>query len=245
MSDKKIYQPLKEKVDGKFGTLRIEVFYSLGGYNYFSGNYSPRGIYLVCKPVNVSTGPYFLEESVLLSGNQKTEGFKILLEKLNRKSQKKIDTHFEKISPLANKIAELYESDNFSSIKELVASEVEPSPPAPAPETKPSMKLLTKEILSRFEKIGSQESSKDPIVVAKFFNPCGSGTWYATEYNPENKTFFGYVSLFGDYNDEWGYFMLSELESVKGPFGLGIERDRHCGEKPISEFNVPSLQLVK
>lgn len=83
---------------------------------------------------------------------------------------------------------------------------------------------------------------KDPIVVAKFFNPTGAGTWYATEWNPEEGTFFGYVSLFGDHCDEWGSFSLSELESVRGRFGLGIERDLHCGEKKISEFNIPSLK---
>jgi len=33
------------------------------------------------------------------------------------------------------------------------------------------MKLLTKELLMRFEKVGRQEDDKDPIVIAKFFNP--------------------------------------------------------------------------
>jgi hypothetical protein len=104
------------------------------------------------------------------------------------------------------------------------------------------MKLLTKEILERFAKIGSQENEKDPIVVAKFFNPTGAGTWYATEYDPKDKIFFGYVSIFGDHNDEWGSFSLEELENFKGNFGLGIERDLHCGEKRISEFNIPTLK---
>ncbi|MDO8270045.1 MAG: DUF2958 domain-containing protein [Candidatus Levybacteria bacterium] len=39
------------------------------------------------------------------------------------------------------------------------------------------MKLLTKELLARFAKIGRQEEIEDPLVVAKFFNPCGAGTW--------------------------------------------------------------------
>ena len=104
------------------------------------------------------------------------------------------------------------------------------------------MKLLTKEIEKRFQEIGSQENVKDPIVVAKFFNAGGIGTWYATEYGPKEKIFFGYVSLFGDHNDEWGNFSLEELESVKGRFGLGIERDLFCGEKKLSEFNIPSLK---
>lgn len=97
------------------------------------------------------------------------------------------------------------------------------------------MKLLTEELEGRFKEVGSQENVSDPIVVAKYFNPAGAGTWYATEYNPEEKTFFGYVSIFGDWNDEWGSFSLQELEECRGNFGLGIERDLYCGEFPISK----------
>ena len=43
------------------------------------------------------------------------------------------------------------------------------------------MKLLTKELLVRFAKVGRQEEVHDPLVIAKFFNPAGAGTWYATE----------------------------------------------------------------
>jgi hypothetical protein len=103
------------------------------------------------------------------------------------------------------------------------------------------MKLLTKELLTRFAKVGRQEESIDPIVVAKFFNPTGAGTWYATEYDPELKEFFGFVSIFGDWNDEWGSFSLDELESYIGKLGLGIERDRYFDEKKISEV-VPSAK---
>ena len=88
------------------------------------------------------------------------------------------------------------------------------------------MKLLTKAILSRFAKVGRQDEDPDPIVICKFFNPCGAGTWYATEYDPESRIFFGYVSIFGDHCDEWGTFSLDELESVRcPPLGLSIERD--------------------
>jgi hypothetical protein len=97
------------------------------------------------------------------------------------------------------------------------------------------MKLMTKLLEQEFKKIGRQEESKDPIVVAKFFNPTGAGTWWATEYCPEHKIFFGYVSIFGDECDEWGDFSLEELESVKGQFGLGIERDLYFESRPISE----------
>lgn len=104
------------------------------------------------------------------------------------------------------------------------------------------MQLLTKGLLQRFEKIGRQEDSKDPLVIAKFFNPTGAGTWYATEYDPETKEFFGYVSIFGDWNDEWGSFSLEELENYRGKFSLGIERDLYFDEKRISEV-VPQAKL--
>jgi DUF2958 family protein len=96
------------------------------------------------------------------------------------------------------------------------------------------MRLMTKELEKRFLKVGSQEKVKDPVIVAKFFNPQGAGTWYATEYDPKEKMFFGYVSIFGDWNDEWGYFSLAELESIKGRFGLGIERDLYWEEVKAS-----------
>ncbi len=92
------------------------------------------------------------------------------------------------------------------------------------------MKLMTKELERRFAQVGSQENVKDPLIIVKFFNPTGAGTWYATEYDPEMRTFFGYVSIFGDGNDEWGSFSLNELEAYQGRFGLGIERDLYFEE---------------
>jgi len=104
------------------------------------------------------------------------------------------------------------------------------------------MQLLTKQLLERFKQVGSQENVKDPIVIAKFFNPTGAGTWLATEYDPEEEIFFGYVSIFGDWNDEWGSFSLAELEDYKGAFGLGVERDRYFQEQPISKVMPKAIQ---
>ena len=96
------------------------------------------------------------------------------------------------------------------------------------------MKLMTKQTERRFRQMGRQEESKDPIVIAKFFDPTGAGTWFATEFDPETGLFFGYVSIFGDWNDEWGTFSLAELQSYVGTFGLGIERDMYFREGPAS-----------
>ena len=51
--------------------------------------------------------------------------------------------------------------------------------------------------------------------------PDSNWTWYVTEFDGKD-TFFGLVDGF---EKELGYFSLSELESVKGPLGLKIERD--------------------
>jgi len=98
------------------------------------------------------------------------------------------------------------------------------------------MKLLTKEIKNRMPKLYANEDKKpeDIEVIAKFFNPCGSWAWYATEGQQEEEdyTFFGYVR--GNDN-ELGYFSLNELSSVKLQFGLGIERDLHFGKHTLKE----------
>lgn len=100
------------------------------------------------------------------------------------------------------------------------------------------MKLLTKELETRFKAVGSQQESEDPTVIAKFFSPVGAATWLATEYEPETKTFFGFAGLFGlkTPEAEWGYFSLEELESLTLPMGLKVERDLYTSEKKLSEY---------
>lgn len=93
------------------------------------------------------------------------------------------------------------------------------------------MKLITKEIEEKFKQypLGSQENLLgDAKVVVKYFNPIGVGTWLITEGNKlENSDYelFGYCHLGDDENAEFGYILLSDLEQIKLPFGLNIERD--------------------
>ena len=93
------------------------------------------------------------------------------------------------------------------------------------------MKLLTQELKKQLPPIGSQADSNDPTIIVKFFCPWNHWSWFAYEFDGED-IFFGYVK--GDF-DEYGTFSLSELESVKGPMGLGIERDIYFTPKPLSQ----------
>ena len=101
------------------------------------------------------------------------------------------------------------------------------------------MKLITKKIESDLLKhpIYSQDGKgEDAVVICKFFNPCGAGTWYVLEGEKlENGDweFFGIVDLF---EREYGYFRLSELQSVRLPFGAKIERDMYFNKCKVGEL---------
>jgi hypothetical protein len=95
------------------------------------------------------------------------------------------------------------------------------------------VKLLTKALAARFLRVGSQEGKGDEaIVIAKFFTPDSSWTWWATEYDPVERIFFGLVQ---GHEVEWGYFSLDEMAEARGPLGLPIERDLWWTEKSIGQ----------
>jgi len=90
------------------------------------------------------------------------------------------------------------------------------------------MKLLTKDIEKKLEKhpLYSTDGQKEKEVIVKFFNPYGRGRWFVCEGEKQENgdwLFFGLVELF---EREFGYFTLSELQSIKTPYNLGIERDK-------------------
>jgi len=95
------------------------------------------------------------------------------------------------------------------------------------------MMLMTRELERRFAQISHQDGKGfDALVIVKYFHPASSWNWYATEFDPATRIFFGYVCGF---EDEWGPFSLDELESVRGHLGLGVERDLHFRERPLRE----------
>jgi hypothetical protein len=99
-------------------------------------------------------------------------------------------------------------------------------------------KLLTKAIEKTIPPLYSQEKVADPIVRVKFFSPYSSWTWYATEGQRDGDD-FRFFGLVDGHEVEWGYFMLSELESVEqnvyGYMLPAVERDCYCSPKPISQ----------
>ena len=88
------------------------------------------------------------------------------------------------------------------------------------------MKLLTQEIKKRIPALYHNEVNKTPtqdmMVYARYFCPWNMWVWLAIEMAKDEGLFYGYV--IGHFA-EFGYFLLEELESVRGPMGLRIERD--------------------
>jgi hypothetical protein len=109
--------------------------------------------------------------------------------------------------------------------------------------------LLPEILKKRMPALYSQEYERDPVVVAKYFDPVGSWTWYALEGSPVDEDgymdtnkpkvdylFFGLVVGF---ETELGYFSLNELKTAKeglqGIRALPIERDVWFETQRLSE----------
>ena len=97
--------------------------------------------------------------------------------------------------------------------------------------------LLSEELKNALPKIGDQEGNKDPTVFAVFRFPLSGWIWFVTEGDAslDDICFFGYVV---GLEREWGYFCLSELESVDID-GIKVCRDEAHVPRPFSECLQP------
>jgi hypothetical protein len=98
------------------------------------------------------------------------------------------------------------------------------------------MELLTEELRKILPPLYGQEGNDDPTVYIKFFTPDSNWTWFVTEGSEEDGDFrlFGFVQ---GQEAEWGYFALSELQAIRGPHGLEVERDLYFKPTPFSQIS--------
>jgi hypothetical protein len=102
------------------------------------------------------------------------------------------------------------------------------------------MKLLTKANRTKLEANARKteiEGEDDHRPVVKLFDPCGAATWLLTELYPGDPDIaFGLCDL-GHGSPELGSVSITELEAIKGPLGIGIERDQYFeAEMTISQY---------
>ena len=94
------------------------------------------------------------------------------------------------------------------------------------------MNLLNQPLLDRFKELGQQDIL-DPIIVTKFFASWSRWTWYVISYDEESGMVFGSVQ---GTHTKLGYFSMKDLKRLKGPLGIGVERDEHWREKRVSDL---------
>lgn len=76
----------------------------------------------------------------------------------------------------------------------------------------------------------------DIMPVVKFFMPTGAATWLISEIDEDGDRMFGLCDL-GVGEPELGYVSLAELKTIKGRFGLGVERDMHfTADRSIEKY---------
>jgi hypothetical protein len=98
------------------------------------------------------------------------------------------------------------------------------------------MKHLTKKQHAQLLENGLAQAAARPLhldlkPMVRFFDPNGPAVWLATEILPGFPNLaFGLADL-GLGCPEIGSFSLADLAAYRGPFLLGIERDRHWSAK--------------
>jgi Protein of unknown function (DUF2958) len=97
------------------------------------------------------------------------------------------------------------------------------------------MELLTEELRTKIPALYATDAEEDPMVWAKFFTPWANWAWYVIEGQPKDDDFLFLGWVVEKEERELGYFLLSELDSVEGPFGLKIERDDEFKPCRLSE----------
>ncbi|MGF1611291.1 MAG: DUF2958 domain-containing protein [Kiloniellales bacterium] len=105
------------------------------------------------------------------------------------------------------------------------------------------MKLITKEIERRLLENG-RRPDEDHRPVAKFFDPCGAATWLITQMDPDEPDILFGLCDPGLGFPELGSVRLSELRSVRGRLGLGIERDLYFEARYLLSVYAEAARLA-
>ncbi len=101
------------------------------------------------------------------------------------------------------------------------------------------MRLMTKELeesLTKYPLYSQDGKQADTMVIAKYFFPATSLTWYVTEGRKEENDYLFFGLVIGtDTTTEMGYFTLSQLLDIN-VCGLKVERDMYFKPRKMSEI---------
>ena len=100
------------------------------------------------------------------------------------------------------------------------------------------MKLITKAVekeLAKYPLYSQDGKGEYAVVVCKFF--LQGYTWYVLEAEKVDNGYEFFGIIVGQHT-EYGYFTLSQLESVTGQWGLRVERDRGFKATKVKDLHL-------
>lgn len=100
------------------------------------------------------------------------------------------------------------------------------------------MRLLTKQIekqLAKYPLYSQDNKGENAIVVCKFF--LQGYTWYVLEAQ-KNGTDYVFFGIVDGLEKEYGYFTLSQLQSLRGRWGLTVERDMYFKPTTVKDLSL-------
>lgn len=87
----------------------------------------------------------------------------------------------------------------------------------------------------------NEPNDLDPRPVVRLLTPDAHAVWLLTELDEANGLAFGLCDL-GLGFPELGYVSLAELEALRGPWGLRVERDTaFVADRPLSAYTRQAL----
>ena len=108
------------------------------------------------------------------------------------------------------------------------------------------MMLLTQKIKKRLPKLYETENVplEEKLVHAKLFTPDSNWTWFIIEGEEQEDGDFLLFAWVCGLEREFGYVSLRELESVRGPLGLPVERDIFFKPRLLREVMAAHVESV-
>lgn len=104
-----------KNVTSDYNNLRIDVEYALGGPNYFSGGYNPRGYRVCLRPVSLAGN----SESYVMLGDRRSSGGYLMIEQATRFNKRRLFQIAEKMDSLIPDIAKAYMDDDTNALRNL------------------------------------------------------------------------------------------------------------------------------
>lgn len=214
--------------------LKVMVDYTKGGPVMFSDHVNHRGYRVAFRRLQLREN---CERFLLLGGGRGDSGA-FVLEITKSYSAKTLTKWAERVEPVLSQLVEAIlawdEPVIFGILGDIGPVACCGKMTAPAPAAPPPVKeLLTEELKDKLRAAGLDGQH----AICKFFNPAGGGTWIISGMDTDNDTLWCLADL-GMGCCEEGTVSLKELQEMKLPLGLHIERDRHFkpAGRTLSDF---------